>query len=309
MKHHYIPQFYQKQWCDGDGMLWRYARHGGGGMSCKRLFPSAVGYQLDLYRLPIEQGVGSQQLETNFFQVLDGLAAEALLELVDANARALPLRPLSTWIQFMLSLFYRSPAYLEGYIGAGREQLQHVLGIISEADYQEKRAATDPETLAEYVAGISDDEAAYRTMRLLPYSVTRNNILEAFGRLNWIRVQTPSHCPDILLSDDPLMRSNGLHTYGGYVATPLGPRQLLIGTHEREMAESIAAADPVKLVRDANTWIVEGARHFVAARDQRQTRFIANRFGRNPKTPLMTPEGAVRSRARKGSAANGGEGL
>jgi len=37
------------------------------------------------------------------------------------------------------------------------------------------------------------------------------------------------------------------------------------------------------IVRQMNIWTVEGARHFVVSRDLRQTRFIENHFGANPK--------------------------
>ena len=88
---------------------------------------------------------------------------------------------------------------------------------------------------------------------------------------------------DYLLSDDPLARTNGLKRPDGHLAIPISPRRLAVGVYEQKFLDEFRRLEPRELVRRMNIWTVEGARHFVVSTDRKQTRFIANRFGRNPK--------------------------
>lgn len=286
MRNHYIPKFYIKQWAREDGMVMRYADRGDGALSAKAVFPKAVGYQIDLYRMPGDFDDEPHRLEINFFSNLDNAAALALDVLNRDDDAPLPADALDVWCNFIMSLLHRSPAYLAGFIRAGRQRLREILPNIGDR-YDELRGPDDPPTLEEYIDLMEGTQADWRTMSVLPEIIFNANTLRATRSLTWFRATLPDECPDLLLSDDPLVRTNGIATSDGHLATPLSPRRLLIGTNGTDLATRFQATSITRLVAATNKWAVEGARHFVVARDLRQDRFIRNRFGRDLRRPLL----------------------
>lgn len=68
---------------------------------------------------------------------------------------------------------------------------------------------------------------------------------------------------------------------------PIGPRLIWIGGSNADFIEQVRLADPVRLVKEVNRQIVEGAKRYVWGADARQLRFVENRFGRNPQPRVM----------------------
>jgi len=114
--------------------------------------------------------------------------------------------------------------------------------------------------------------------------VANSNIEKFLKQLHWRIFDSPAEWHPYLLSDDPLVRSNGLKNASGHLAIPVSPRRLVVGAYRGGFLDEIAQQKD--LVEQVNRWVVEGARHFVAASDLSQTRFIKNRFGLKPKPGL-----------------------
>jgi len=285
IRHHYIPQFYLKFWTGDDGRLERYTRPIASKIMVRRAFPSETGFEPDLYRAPVADPIAAHRLETDFLQQLDSRAA-----LVFAKLNAFPPCPLATEDHSTLSVFvrgmtYRSPAMLEAFKVNGRREWWQIVDDL-EAHYEARRAASDPATYREFRAGLSPERAEASVLEILPEVFASPAVGQMLNNLPKRLIDIPASVPELLLSDDPLARTNGLLVENGHFAMPIAPRRLLVMARDTDTLEKIVSQTPRELVTNMNRWTVESARLFVAARDRSQDRFIRNRFGRDPKSPI-----------------------
>jgi hypothetical protein len=287
MKHHYIPQFYLKQWAGPDGKVLRYRKLPDDQVVSKRLFPKAIGYGEDLYRSPYPEEELAQRLERDFFQRLDAIAAAALAELIVPNLPILPDAPLHDWVHFMMSLLFRQPTnWVQLHVSAMRHYKEAV-----EATRRDIAAdpSMDTEENREMVSRYMDDiELTKRLHASFRKIVFNDNVIAHLSTFEWMIMDVPASCPTLLLSDDPMMRPVGLKTEHAHIATPLTPRRLLVGMGTRQFATHVSRMKAKEIVHVTNISTVQGAREFVAAVDDRQTSFVAKHFGSNPKKPLAS---------------------
>ena len=124
-------------------------------------------------------------------------------------------------------------------------------------------------------------------MTALPRIAINTKIAGFLHRLHWLIMDVPEGRYDLLLSDDPLARTNGLATPQGHLAMPLSPRRMLIGAYDAEFARHLRVANPRDLLKGMNDWTVQSARHFVCARDRGSELYIRKHFGTQPKRPLL----------------------
>jgi hypothetical protein len=235
----------------------------------------------DLYRSPEADPIAAQRLETDWFQAVDSAAAQALVKLNEPGLRHVPGTEARAWTLFVLSLLHRTPAYLFAMKQAGERMLRSMLPSLKQTYGRE------PDEVERYIKTFSSDRAEQTVLRNLPHLIANRSISETLFSLHWVLVNIPEGGPDVLLSDDPIARTNGLKTERGHLAMPLSPRRLLIGAWQAEFAAHLLSDSPVRLARGMNVSTVEGARHFVAARDTRQDRFVRNRFGKSPRSGIM----------------------
>ena len=80
-RHHYIPQFYLREWTGPDGRLERYTKPHGNKLDIKRRPTKTVGWWDDLYRAPENDPVKDYFLEWGFFKELDDRAARVMRKL------------------------------------------------------------------------------------------------------------------------------------------------------------------------------------------------------------------------------------
>lgn len=259
----------------------RYTSPRPGKIHRKRSFPSEVGWQKDLYKSPEADGSEAQRLEMRFFGVVDSRAAKALVKLNEPNLQAVPNPEATHWAMFMFSLLHRSPAYLAGMKTGGERILRRMLPRLLD------KYGGRSEELQSYISEFDANEAERRVLSVLPGVMANTRILEALNGLNWMVVDVPPDCPELLLSDDPLARTNGLKIEHGHLAMPLSPRRLLVGAWESAFADQLRRMRSKDLVKGMNRWCVESARHFVAATDRRQEPFICKWFGKDPKPGLL----------------------
>jgi Protein of unknown function (DUF4238) len=92
----------------------------------------------------------------------------------------------------------------------------------------------------------------------------------------------------LLTSDRPIIMTNGLAKEDGHIALPISPTTIFIAARKTETFQAIFA----EINKDGaevrvNDLIVRQAVKYVYGVDDRQLRFVANRFGeRRRSTPL-----------------------
>lgn len=286
-QHHYIPKFYLRQWVSDDNRFVRYDRPTPSKIMARRAFPSEAGWLKDLYTSPGDR-LGAQWLEIDIFQVIDSRAAHALRKMnTQLSDDPLNAQERSAWTMFVRSLFHRTPENLRGFIELATRLYDESLESARKR-YAELRRATDPETFDEYKASLTSEQIRTSILGTLPGLMASPRIGQFMQDMPTRVLILPSNARDFLISDDPIVRTNGWQNDDGHFALPISPRRLFLSAYRDQKLDEIAAMEPNDIVTAINTQIVEGARHFVAAKDTSQDRFIRNRFGRNLKAPILT---------------------
>ena len=92
----------------------------------------------------------------------------------------------------------------------------------------------------------------------------------------------------LLTSDRPIVMSNGLRVKDAHLVLPISPTAIFVAEREPNSDNAVRKlAKRVNLAEGLNKRIVRQARKFVWGTDDRQLRFVANRFGeRKQSTPL-----------------------
>jgi hypothetical protein len=125
-KHHYIPQFYLKQWAGDDRKICEFSRPFKS-VIARRKYPSATGYETNLYTISTLPVGLSQAVEEKFMKKTDQLASDALRLLLDDNLVGLNNDMKSAWARFIMSLIYRHPEsmkWIKGQVEQHRAKLR-----------------------------------------------------------------------------------------------------------------------------------------------------------------------------------------
>lgn len=250
----------------------------------RRVTPARCGWRRDLYAIP-DAGVSAQILEEKLFKRIDTAAARALHMMLTPTVTTLDPAATLGWVTFIQSLFHRSPENMRVTKLAGKEVWRATLPEFRDA-YTAIRAADDPLTFEEYVEKRDPIEAEQSLLWSLPRLIMNDTVGQHLQSIPWVQFHVPPDEPELLLSDDPMMRTNGIKTPNGHIAMPLSPRRLLVIASERSTIKSIDDVPIRQLVKDMNKWTVASARHFVVASDTRQAPFIKKHFGTSPKPSL-----------------------
>ena len=116
-KHHYIPVFYLRGWEGPDARIERFTRPYRE-IVVRRVPPTEIGWQKNLYASPETNEAKIQWLEQKFFTKLDNAAAVVLNKLKGTILPDLNIEERSIWSTFMMSLLHRTPENLGSYIPA-----------------------------------------------------------------------------------------------------------------------------------------------------------------------------------------------
>ncbi|PVM82063.1 DUF4238 domain-containing protein [Caulobacter endophyticus] len=287
-KHHYIPEFLLRYWTGDDHRLERFDRPIPSKIMVRRVFPSEVGFEKDLYASPGHR-LGGQWLELSVFQAIDNHAAPVLEKLNAGEIGDLSDQERVAWTLFMRSLTHRTPHYLRSTLASGIAHYRQILDELR-PDYLAERDDRDPASYDEFRSRVTDQDMLHQAQRMLPDVMLNPRIGAFLINLPTIVIELPQDVPDFLISDDILIRTNGIQTPNGHIAMVISPRRLYLSAPEERTLREISNLPAKTLVRQVNQWTVESARYFVGARDRAQERFIRNRFGADPKPPVLRPE-------------------
>lgn len=270
-RHHYIPQFLLKQWAGPDGKVERYTRPHKSVLH-ERVATKAAGFERDLYSIKDK----SIQLEDGFFKLLDQKAAIAHQKLL--RGIELTTEDKVNWIVFIRSMMHRTPSDIMAFKSAAVDYMARLLPEL-ERTYQSVRGSTDPETFEDYVATRKPHDDEKFAIQALPSILLNQNIIESLLEMPWIVISFPKTKSTLLISDAPVIRSNGIKISGGHLAMPIGPRSLFFVHFDDYGKKHVLSMTERQLVAACNSEVVGRARTLVVSTDQSQTRFIENRMG------------------------------
>ena len=271
-KHHYIPEFYLKQWAGADGRLCEYSRQHKE-VKPHRRHPSETGFERGLYTLTTYPEPTADIVERKLMKSTDDYASRALRLLLDDNTKELDAKTRSGWARFIISLMRRSPEAVK--------------------DLSEKIRTTFLEvTLSLALPGDPDEDLQERAMRsrverghalLLQDLINSEMIGTRLINMLWFVVNFKDVPHSLLTSDRPFVMTNGIGHNNSHLAIPISPTKLFLAAATPEEEKRLRTILPEHLVLQMNDRMALQARRFVYGVDDKQLRFVANRLGRQAK--------------------------
>lgn len=223
MKHHYVPQFLLRRWCNGAGKLQSFKLLNGRVLSTAQA-PEYTGYENALYAIFANTlGIDEDHIERKFFSPIDSKAAEELArierhELLDEDGKI-------AWAFFLNSLRIRQPDILTHLRTEGMRMFKRFLAE-GDAALPEGWPSTE-EWLEANLPGMMEVQAL---TSWLPRMVLHDEMTARFSALHWWTIEYRLEAPKLLLSDMPLYWEGRLHSDDFFIALPLAPDRLFFGT-------------------------------------------------------------------------------
>lgn len=277
-KHHYIPEFYLKQWAGSDGRLCEFSRPYDK-VIAKMKHPGATGYSRGLYTIKGAPPNLADAFENKYLSVADGLAATSLRVMV--NEKYVPTGDQKiAWTRFMMSLIYRTPEGVERTYTKIKQY--YASKDVSELQkrYSELRAASDPQTIEEYVRSRGEPMVRRTMITHLLDIIESDKVRDKIMEMHWHMAEIRGMRYPLLSSDRPLIMTNGIAYSHSHIVMPLSPYHIFIAANSDDEVRKIKQlAQNGELVSRMNDKMGRQARKFVYGIDNRQLRFVENRLG------------------------------
>ena len=277
IKHHYVPQFYLRQWADASGKLVRYYRPHKA-VVATRTAPKSTGYEEGLYSFEGASPERRNAIEKDFMSPkVDEPAALAMQALIAMDPSKLTDDLRIAWTRFVMSLHVRNPERVEQIRQAAADGLRQSLRADPE-EYETRRGPGDPPTLLEWAEqntpGIFDDQG----IRLLPDIVQHRPTLEAIVKMRWMTVGTAEGFPDLLTGDRPVYMSHGVNDERCFIVVPMSPKFMFFATRDPAMFDRVLALGIESVTKQVNGFMATQAAQSVYGANERHLRFVENRL-------------------------------
>ena len=286
--HHYIPEFYQKKWAGDDRRVERYERINGTVLS-RRVFPSAAGFQTDLYRHPREgmDRWDAQALEWAILQKIDDAGSKALDAILSDAAALRDNVVRRDWAVFLRTMLLRTPYQMAATLNSLEQIWRDADEGVSEK-YARMRKSGMPATATEYLEMLSPNAAKESAFRMFADAMSGDRTTSHLIGLPWRIFDCSDADHQLLLSDHPVVLVPRA-TDDGHVAMALTPTKYLVAASSDRMKATANSIRPKLAVRVMNKLTVHRAQHYVIAKDQSQGVFIQKHFGAVPIPPFLAP--------------------
>jgi len=282
-KHHYIPEFYLKQWAGRDCRLIEFCRRHQKGKDivvARPTYPSGTGYMRGLYTMRDAPQALKDILEDKYLNLADGIAALSLQVMLTESV--VPTGPHKIgWTRFLMSLLYRTPEGVARTVEMVRKYYENnELTNEMKAVYATTKGKDDPGTAEEFMQLHGARIRESTTVRLLMKIIESEQVREKITGMQWHLGRLEGLRYPLLTSDRPMVMTNGLTAVDSHIIMPLSPKHIFIATNTDEEANKIKAlARGPELAKRLNDRMARQARKFVYGLDADQLRFVESRLG------------------------------
>jgi hypothetical protein len=273
IRHHYIPVFYSKRWCDGAGKICEYSRPRDK-IYDRRVVPKGTGFQDRLYETKGVPKLIAQRIEDDFMSSVDNHAAEAL-KLLETDAPKIngDQKHKSAWSLFLLSLLMRTPEDVAALIGIWDDDWERGLPILRE-QYEKNKKPGETRSLEEFIAQEDPDVKAKWAMSELPDLIDHQGIGQLLNNMHWFVITTKPDVPRLLTSDRPLFVSGKFGAPDCYLTLPIGPDRLFVAVHSKDAEAAFRAQPQKELIESTNVRTAEHAVKYVYGGDNAMLEFV-----------------------------------
>lgn len=221
-RHHFIPQFYLREWHDGNAGVWLYGKKSNGEIFLKRRPAKSIGHAENLYSIKPEgvfpfQETDADIFERNFFAPLDQAASHIYRKLITTGVNSLSPEDRYTWALFINSLIERTPKRIE--------ELESHVNTFEILKRFRKQWPTS--SLPDKI----DLEAVKRNaiLKALASFILDEAFAKHVANMVWLTIDLPEGQDHFLTSDSPLILNDGKNIPPVHVLTiALSPHRLLI---------------------------------------------------------------------------------
>lgn len=276
-RHHYVPQFYSKQWCGNDGRLCEFSRPYREVIE-RRKYPSETGYQIDLYTVPGAPNGISTYIEDQFLKLSDQRANDALQLLLTNRMNDMDEVLRSGWARFIMTQLQRTPQKVAWLLNAWNSGFDPESSAAAD-EYPKLRGPNDPATFDEYVRLNAERLRAVGATKMLQAVMDLPNTGTHLVRMVWTIATFREERFELLTSDRPVIISDGLLKPDSHVVIPIAPDRLFIATNSKEVVPHLIGPNPKSLIQRCNDLVVRQAHTYAYGTDASQLRFIENRLG------------------------------
>jgi hypothetical protein len=271
-KHHYIPQFYLKQWTGADRRLCEYSRPYDR-LKTRRRFPSETGFEYGLTTLTTYPEPVSEIVERKLMQVIDDSASKALRYLLANNVIGLDANGRSAWARFLMSLMRRTPEAVQDI----HDRLHQSFAEI------DRLSAPHPDATEEELAADLLGRVEQRKALLLQDLVNSELNGTALINMPWTVAHFKNTQHKLFTSDRPYVMTNGIGHPNSHIVIPIGPTQCFYAAGTVEEAMNLRRLSAAEFIFRVNDKMTAQARRFVYGVDDSELQFIAKRFGQKLK--------------------------
>jgi hypothetical protein len=271
-KHHYIPQFYLKQWTGVDRRLCEYSRPYDR-LKTRRRFPSETAFEYGTTTLTTYPAPVSEIVERKLMQAIDDTASKALRFLLANNVTGLDANGRSAWARFLMSLMRRTP---EG-VRDLHKRLQTSFAEIDRLDPLPPNV-TEEELAADLLGRVEQRKAL-----LLQDLVNSRLNGTALINMPWTVAHFTNTRRKLLTSDRPYVMTNGIGHADSHIVIPISPTKCFYAAGTIEEAMKLRALSASEFIFRLNDKMAAQARRFVYGVDDSELEFVTERFGQKLK--------------------------
>ena len=245
VKHHYVPQFLLRRWCDAQGRIQSF-KVVNGTVAANALSPEYTGYEDDLYAVvPNQVGVEHDHLEKRLFGPIDNAAAVALGKI--ERREAITSREKIAWAFFLNSLRVRKPDVLHHLRDDGMAMLKAFLAQ-GDAALPEGWPSSEQWLRTHYPGLLETQNLVANLSRI----VLHDELTLRFHDLDWWVMPFKADAPKLLLSDLPIHWEGGLASDDFLIQLPIGPDRVFFGTASKKTEDYLCSLPSVELIRRIN---------------------------------------------------------
>lgn len=217
----------------------------------------------------------AQEVETEFFSLVDDQAADALQRL--EKGESLQGKPRSAWAKFLFTLMTRMPPDIRQYKQISDQLAEHVLPKFR-FYYDEYKPASETRDFDELVKEVTANFTNRSILKMRSITNNRRHI-DTFSSFEWTVIDTSSARHELLTSDRPIIHTNGFGHAHSHIVLPIGPRKVFLAAKDNISIQKIKSEKSNDIVKMINEKIVGNAEIYVFGRNVSQFGFIKKHMG------------------------------
>lgn len=266
MDHHFVPQFYLKQWADPDGRIPNYRWINDRAVFGYIKSSKGTGYETDLYAQEHVSPVDRHKVETHFFKILDTKAAAIHSRFLEGKWWQLTAEERMDWSIFLAAATARTPEKVAYFKKTMREAVRANLRATDPSEVEKALGYKPPFTLLEWTEKHFPDQIDNFHLRMLIKHMTREDLVQLYMDMDWTVHPVRARHKELLTSDRPLWHQHAPSHASFTAMMTLSPHVVFIAAKSRQVADAMAATPTMKLARLINESVFNFAQERVYGR-------------------------------------------